>query len=211
MRPSVESFHYSRVSVEWGVVRLLASLGTQGRGPIGAHLVVQPQPDGRDLYYAHARLPALERRLLTHHRRRTSQLLWRAAFALPLDVIEVPDALFKVVAFDGFLLDLPAPGLQITLAELATRTQLSIRTPLERPSTTIRARQRVVALATAVAVTAGSTPAVALASAGTGGSLGSTTPASAPASPALRPATVAGAKATKAAKPPAAATRPGRR
>ena len=42
MRPSVESFHYSRASAEWGVVRLLASLGTQGRGPIGAHLVVQP-------------------------------------------------------------------------------------------------------------------------------------------------------------------------
>jgi hypothetical protein len=183
MRPSVESFHYSRASAEWGVLRLLANLGPESRGPIGAHLIVQPEQDGRDLFYAHARLPALERRLLSHHRRRTSQLLWRAAFALPLDVIEVPDALFSVVAFDGFFLELPTPGLQLTLSELAARTPLSIRTPQERPVTSIRTRQRVVALATAVAVTAGSTPAVAMAaSAGTGGSLGSTAPGSAPAS-----------------------------
>jgi cell wall-associated NlpC family hydrolase len=183
MRPSVESFHYSRASAEWGVLRLLANLGAESRGPIGAHLVVTPEADGRDLYYAHARLPAIERRLLTHNRRRTSQLLWRAAFALPLDVIEFPDALFSVVAFDGFFLELPAPGLQLTLSELAARSQLSIRMPQERPATSLRTRQRVVALATAVAVTAGSTPAVAMAAAGgTGGALGSTTPAGARAS-----------------------------
>ncbi|MGZ4171066.1 MAG: lytic murein transglycosylase [Solirubrobacteraceae bacterium] len=196
MGPSLESFHYSRVSAEWGVLRLLANLGAEGRGPIGAHLVVQPEPDGRDLFYAHARLPALERRLLTHHRRRTSHLLWRAAFALPLDVIEVPDALFSIVAFDGFFLELPAPGLQLTLSELAARTQLSIRTPQERPVTAIRTRQRVVALATAVAVTAGSTPAVALASGGTGGSLSATTPGGSPARPAS--ATASGAAMTAA-------------
>jgi Transglycosylase SLT domain len=209
MGPSLESFHYSRVSAEWGVLRLLANLGTESRGPVGAHVIVQPEPDGRDLFYAHARLPALERRLLTHGRRRTSQLLWRAAFALPLDVIEVPDALFSVVAFDGFFLELPAPGLQLTLSELAARARLSIRTPQERVPTTIRTRQRVVALATAVAVTAGSTPAVAMAaSGGAGGSLGSTTPGSAPASStpvaAIHPATVAGKAATRGASMTAA-------
>ena len=186
MGPSSESFHYSRVSAEWGVLRLLASLGDAETrfAPSGAHLMVEPCPGSIDVYYAPARMSSLERRLLTHTRMHASQLLWRAVFALPIEVIEFPDALFQVVAMEGFSLELPTPGLQLTLDQLAARTQLALRTPQVRPTTTARARQRAVALATAVAVTAGSaTPAVALASGGAGGSLSTTTPSSAPAHP----------------------------
>ncbi len=183
MGPSAESFHYSRVSSEWGVLRLLASLGDAGTRfvPSGAHLMVEPGPGSLDVFYAPARKSSLERRLLTHTRTHSSQLLWRAVFALPLEVIELPDAIFQVVALDGFALPLPTPGLQLTLDQLAARARLSVRTPQARPTTTVRARQRAVALATAVAVTAGSTPAVALAAGASGGSLSTTTPSSAPA------------------------------
>ncbi len=186
MGPSAESFHYSRVSAEWGVLRLLASLGDAGTrfAPAGAHLMVEPCPGSIDVYYAPARMSSLERRLLTHTRTHANQLLWRAVFALPIEVIEFPEALFQVVAMEGFSLELPAPGLQLTLDQLAARTQLALRTPQVRPTTSARARQKAVALATAVAVTAGSaTPAVALASGGAGGSLSTTTPSSAPARP----------------------------
>ncbi len=197
MGPSAESFHYSRVSAEWGVLRLLASLGDAGThfAPAGAHLMVEPGPGSLDVYYAPARMSSLERRLLTHTRMHSSQLLWRAVFALPIEVIEFPDALFGVVAVDGFSLALPTPGLQLTLDQLAARAQLALRAPQVRPTTTARARQKAVALATAVAVTAGSaTPAVALATGGAGGSLSTTTPTSAPAHPgvATAPATPTG-------------------
>jgi Transglycosylase SLT domain len=180
MGPSAESFHYSRVSAEWGVLRLLASLGDARTqfAPSGAHLMVEPGPGSLDVYYAPARKSSLERRLLTHTREHASQLLWRAVFALPIEVIEFPDALFQVVALEGFSLKLPAPGLQLTLDQLAARTQLALRTPQVRPTTSARARQKAVALATAVAVTASTaTPAIALAAGGgTGAALGTTVP-----------------------------------
>ncbi len=180
MGPSAESFHYSRVSAEWGVLRLLASLGTQLPAPTAAHLMVEPGPGSLDVFYAPARMSSLERRLLTHTRHHGTQLLWRAVFALPLDVIEFPEALFQVIALDGFSLQLPTPGLQLTVDQLAARTQLALRTPQPRRSVVVGARQRAVALATAVAVTAGSaTPAVALAAGGTGASLGTNVPSSA--------------------------------
>jgi hypothetical protein len=89
MGPSAESFHYSRVSAEWGVLRLLASLGDAGTrfAPAGAHMTVEPGPGSLDIYYAPARMSSLERRLLTHTRTHSSQLLWRAVFALPIEVI----------------------------------------------------------------------------------------------------------------------------
>ncbi|MGH2895358.1 MAG: lytic murein transglycosylase [Solirubrobacteraceae bacterium] len=170
------------MSSEWGVLRLLASLGSQLPAPAAAHLMVEPGPGSLDVYYAPARMSSLERRLLTHTRAHGSQLLWRAVFALPLEVIEVPDALFQVVALDGFSLQLPTPGLQLTVDQLAARAQLSLRAPQLRATTSVRARQRAVALATAVAVTAGSaTPAVALAAGASGGSLSTTGPSSGPA------------------------------
>jgi hypothetical protein len=195
MGPSAESFHYSRVSSEWGVLRLLASLGDASTRfvPSGAHLMVEPGPGSLDVFYAPARKSSLERRLLTHTRTHSSQLLWRAVFALPLDVIELPDAIFQLVALDGFALSLPTPGLQLTVDQLAARAHLALRTPQTRPTPTVRARQRAVALATAVAVTAGSTPAVALAAGATGGSLSTTSPSSNPAATTGAPASTASA------------------
>ncbi|HEX3979415.1 MAG TPA: lytic murein transglycosylase [Solirubrobacteraceae bacterium] len=192
------------MSAEWGVLRLLASLGDAGTrfAPAGAHMTVEPGPGSLDIYYAPARMSSLERRLLTHTRTHSSQLLWRAVFALPIEVIEFPEALFQVVAVDGFSLELPTPGLQLTLDQLAARTRLALRTPQVRPTTTARARQRAVALATAVAVTAGSaTPAVAFAAGGAGGSLSTTTPTAAPADPAAAtaPASATGSVTVAAA------------
>jgi hypothetical protein len=181
MGPSVESFHYSRISAEWGVLRLLASVGSQLPAPSAAHLMVEPGPGSLDVFYAPARMSSLERRLLTQTRAHGSQLLWRSVFALPLEVIEFPDALFQVVALDGFSLELPAPGLQLTVDQLAARAQLALRTAQVRRPANVRARQKAVALATAVAVTAGSTPTVALAASATGASLGTTASSGAPA------------------------------
>ncbi|HEY5428418.1 MAG TPA: hypothetical protein VIK04_04820, partial [Solirubrobacteraceae bacterium] len=157
--PTIERFDYGRVGNEWAILRVLAGLGGELRAPWAAHLVVDPDGVGEDLVYAAASACGLERRLLTG-RRGGSELLWRASFALPLDVVRAPEALFTVQAGDGFALALPTPGLRI-----ATPRQLVLSPgfrPAPRPS--IGVRQRFAALATAVVVTATSTPAVALAS-----------------------------------------------
>jgi Transglycosylase SLT domain len=157
---SVERFDYSRVSSEWADLRLLTALGTFLAAPRAAYLVVEPDPGG-DLFYALASDGTLERRLLTGERRGT-ELLWQATFALPLEVVEAPQALFKLVAGNGLALALPTPWLQNVA-------------PHELGLTGYRSRQqdaswhafgsarRLAALATAVAVTATATPAVALA------------------------------------------------
>ena len=157
---SVEHFDYTRINSEWAGLRLLAGLGTSPAAPRAAYLVVEPDPGG-DLFYAHAGSGELERRLLTG-KARGSELLWHATFALPLDVVEAPQALFKLITGDGVALALPAPWLR-TLAP----HQLSLSGYRSRQITPARtafgSARRLAALATAVVVTASSTPAVALA------------------------------------------------
>jgi transglycosylase-like protein with SLT domain len=207
MGPSVESFHYSRMSAEWGVLRLLANVGSHLPPPSAAQLMVEPGPGSRDVFYAPARMSSLERRLLTHTREHGSQLLWRSVFALPLEVIEFPDALFRLVGLDDFSLQLPAPGLQLTVDQLAARPRLALSTPPLRRPANIRIRQRAVALATAVAVTAGSTPAAALAAGAAGGSLSITAPSGMRAPSSAPAASITTTAATRAVPHPFTVTR----
>jgi hypothetical protein len=155
--PIIERFDYSRVGTEWAVLRLLAGLGTGLAAPSAAHLVVDPDGVDEDLVYAAACACGVERRLLTSQRG-GSELLWRASFALPLDVVKAPYAVFTVKAADGVVLALPAPGMRVI-------TPRALRLSPRRVSTraAIGIRQRFAALATAVVVTATSTPAAAFA------------------------------------------------
>jgi len=156
--PTIERFDYSRIGNDWAVLRLLAGFGDEPRAPWAAHLVVDPDGIGEDFVYAAARACGLERRLLTG-RRGASELLWRASFALPLDVVRAPEARFHVRAGDSFALALPSPGLRLaTPRELVLSPRVRIA-----PRSSVGVRQRFAALATAVVVTATSTPAVALA------------------------------------------------
>jgi len=158
---ALERFDYSRVGEHWAVLRLLASLGSDLGAPAQAMLVVQRGP--ASAAYP-ARACALERRLIRRPGSdRASELLWRASFAVPLEVVEYQQARFEFTVSGRVALALPVPGLRIL-----TPSALRFSGPQVPPSARSRmpvgqARRRLVALATAVAVTTSSTPAVGLA------------------------------------------------
>ncbi|MGH2915786.1 MAG: lytic murein transglycosylase [Solirubrobacteraceae bacterium] len=168
----VERFACVRVGSEWALLRVLARLGAELEAEleriqdaqlavtVGGELVHAPAP---------ARACAIERRIGEG----CVQPLWRAAFALPLEVVRAPDALFELIGCEGLRLALPAPAPAPAegpraLGIVATRPRVG-GGRAARGS----ARQRLAALATAVAVTvtATATPATALAG-GDGGSGG---------------------------------------
>jgi hypothetical protein len=172
----LERFEYSRVGADWAVLRVLARLEAQLGAPADAELVVSGGTE-RDPSRYPARACALERRLLGRGGRGTggagSELLWRASFAVPLEVVEWRHARFELTAPGGLALVLPSPG-----ARLMTRRQLALapirRRDLQPRIAAGQVRQRFVAIATAVVVTTTSSPAVALAAGGGGsGSAGS--------------------------------------
>ena len=160
-----------------------------------------------------ARMPN-ERRLSAAHEAAAATLLWRAAFALPVEIVEDPLARFALRGPHGVPVALPAPALRtIALRRLALR-----EAPLERTGrlAATPARRRAVALATAAALTATSTPAAAFAASVTPSSTGpapatsttsttttpttSTTPASTGRSP--RPTRAGRARRRPPATPP---------
>ncbi len=164
---SVEQFDYGIARGDWTALRLLASLGPSlGRAP-GTHLVVELGLEDGDLVYAPARDGLVERRLLG--KKRGSELLWNVTFDMPVEVVQAPRALFRLVADDGAALTLPTPWQRdLSPAPL----QLSLRGERRRsaPRIALRAPRRIAALGTAVALTGTSAPALALAAgvAGTG-------------------------------------------
>jgi hypothetical protein len=168
----VERFDYSDVNRDWAVLRLLTTLGGVSAPPSAAHLVVEPESEG-DLFYAAARDGGVERRLLPGSGP-GSELLWHATFALPLEIVEAPQAMFRLLAGRDMALALPVPARcelvprALALAEYRQRRQLTFPGPL------LGNARQLAALATTVAVTATSAPAVALAAAG-----GSSSPAGA--------------------------------
>ena len=199
--PTIERFDYSRIGHDWAVLRLLTGLGPELSAPWAAHLVVDPDGAGEDLVYAAARACGFERRLLTG-RQGGSELLWRASFALPLDVVRAPEALFSVQAGNGFAVALPAPGVRIATPRaliLSPRIRVA-----PRPAAGMR--QRFAALATAVVVTATSTPAIALA-AGEADATGSGKPSAGRSRAAIATAAIAGLN-RKAPRGGTTATRP---
>jgi hypothetical protein len=156
---ALERFDYSRVGEQWAVLRVLARLGADLRAPADAQLVVHR--DQRHSQLFPTRACKCERRLLGGG---DSELLWRALFAVPYDVIENPSSLFGLATAGRLALALPSPGVRapapraLSLAPMAADDGARLAVG--------QLRHRAIALATAVAVTASSTPAIALADMG---------------------------------------------
>ena len=135
---AVEQFDYWRVAGDLAILRLLTSVGTSLGGPATAQLVVDPGLDGDEPFCAPACGSALERRLLSG-RSPGSQLLWQARFAVPLRVLESPQALFRLTASAEPELVLPAPWLRdvtpraLTLATFADRRRSVPRLAVTNP------------------------------------------------------------------------------
>ena len=155
----VERLEYVRLGERLAVVRLLAGLGASLRTPTGvslptgASLVVQAGQEttayaARGCKVARARRP----RLLG------GELLWRACFAVPLEVVEFQSALFELRAPGRAALALPVPDLRSLTAKRATGG-------LGNSLPTGPVRRRLVLVATTLAIT-GSTPGIALADTG---------------------------------------------
>jgi hypothetical protein len=105
---AVERFDYSRVGRQWAVLRLLAGLADQLGAPAPAMLVIT-QGQRRETFPAWA--CALERRLGERQAGlAASGLLWRASFAVPLEVVEFEDTLFELTAPAGSNSACPAPS-----------------------------------------------------------------------------------------------------
>ena len=198
----LERFDYSRVGQRWAVLRLLAQLGATHGAPRAPTLLIH---EGRETTYYPARACALERRLLGGPGGATHQRLWRAAWALPIELIEGDRALFELAATGRLGLGLPAPELRvIKLASLPLTNVTQLHPGRRVPVGQVR--QRVVALATAVAVTTSSTPAVGLAAA-SGPSASSLGPGGAP-SRAAQPVAALCTPQHPAGQPPTASAQP---
>ena len=146
---TLERFDCSPLAGRWAVVRMLAALEAELRPPAGARLFVRRGP----AVSSHgAFVSAADRR----DTGATSELLWIASFAVPLEIVEYPGALFELCVPGRPVLSLPAPG---TLVLQARRGD-----PLpDRRWLPSHARRRVGALATVVAVSTASIPASGLA------------------------------------------------
>ncbi len=160
---ALERLDYSRVGEHWAVLRLLAGLSAELGAPAEAKLVVQRGPEATTYP---ARACALERRLVARKGGVASELLWRASFALPLEVVEYGNALFELAAPGRPALALPTPELRFLRPQA-----LLLISPRAADAERYRGihigllRHRLAALATAVAVTATSTPAIGMAAA----------------------------------------------
>jgi hypothetical protein len=149
----LERLDYVRLGERLAVVRLLAGLGAQLRAPTGASLVVQAGQETTTYLACGCKVERAKRpRLLG------GELLWRACFAVPLDVVEFPCALFELSAPGRAALALPVPDLRLLTAQ---RTNGGRGNPLPAGSV----RRRLVVVATTLAIT-GSTPGIALAATG---------------------------------------------
>jgi hypothetical protein len=169
---AVEQFDYWRVAGDLAILTLLTSVGSDVGGPSAAQLIVDAGPGGDKPFHAPACGGALERRLLSG-RSTGSQLLWQARFAVPLGVLESPQARFQLAAGAGSTLTLPAPWLRdmIPRALALTRFEDQRRSV---PRIVVTSPRRLAALASAAVITGTSAPALALAAgiAGSGGPAG---------------------------------------
>ncbi|MGP0053277.1 MAG: lytic murein transglycosylase [Solirubrobacteraceae bacterium] len=182
---ALERFEYTRVGDRIAVARLLARLGASHGVPARARLVIDRGADGARSSYP-ARACAVECRLLDRRDRAASgtdgELLWRAAFAIPFEMIESGDSSFQLTIAGAPALALPAPRPR----NINRRPLALVAAPGTAATSGLasgHARRRFVALATAVAVTSTSAPGAALAdpgsSAGSASSSGVAPPAGA--------------------------------
>jgi Transglycosylase SLT domain len=175
----LERFDYSRVGQRWAVLRLLAGLGSNLGAPAQARLVVRRGAEGvcgpeivrgpeivcgPEIVSYPARACALERRLLGRQGDEgASGMLWRACFAVPLEVVEYPQALFEFTVSGRVALALPTPGLRILTPQALRFTSRLLPSSAADRIPVGQLRRRLVALATTVAVTTTSSPAIGLA------------------------------------------------
>jgi soluble lytic murein transglycosylase-like protein len=152
----VEHWQYVRLGERLAVLRLMARLGAERRPPTGAELLVE---HGQITATYPARGDEVDRprrpRLLG------GEVLWRAYFALPLDIVEYPYARFELTAPGRAAIALPAPDLRVLSAQDLARHRDN---PL--PPRPVR-RRLVVVAATTLAIT-GFTPALAAAATAVG-------------------------------------------
>jgi Transglycosylase SLT domain len=155
-RIGVERFDYVRLGEQLAVVRLMARV-RRGCSPLDDAVLVVAR--GETSTYAPARACKLERR----GRIAGTGFLWTARFALELDVVEYPSALFELVASGHPALALPVPDVRALTTAHATEVRGS-RCAVRLPT------RRVAAMATALAFTAGTFPVASIAAASTSSS-----------------------------------------
>jgi hypothetical protein len=158
----LERFDYSRVGQHWAVLRMLAGLAGELGAPAEAMLFVQR---GLESTSYPARACALERRLVGRRADHgASELLWRASFAVPLEVVEFQHAVFEFRVSGRVALALPAPGVPILTPQTLSFARRPCPADIRGHRIPVgQVRRRVVALATAVAVMTTSSPALSLA------------------------------------------------
>ena len=145
----IERFDYSPLAGRWAVVRMLAVLEADLRPPAGARLLVRRGP----AVSSHGAFVSAADRRTTGA---ATELLWIASFAVLLEIVEYPNALFELSAPGRAAFALPAPGTLVFPA--GRKAALPDRRWLPA-----HARRRVGAFATAVAVSTASLPASGLA------------------------------------------------
>jgi membrane-bound lytic murein transglycosylase B len=140
------------------VLRLLGCLDADLGAPVEAKLVVQREGSSDSFP---ARACALEHRIAPAATR--SGLLWRATFALPVEIVSQGEAGFELDAAGRDTLGLPRPVPRILDRQALILGRSPYRPGAQRRLVVPGVRQRVAAFATAVAVTTTSTPAIGLA------------------------------------------------
>jgi Transglycosylase SLT domain len=165
---ALERLDYTRVGDHLAVLRVLARITADVAAPPRAQLVVGSGPLRGQPFPARAYRSEL--RLLAGGE---SELLWRALFVLPLQIMERHGSGLELTAADHLPLALPTPGVRtavpgtLTIAPVPTSLILAGGMAGHGDRLTVRQlRRRAVALATAMAVSATTTPAIALADSG---------------------------------------------
>ncbi len=158
LRLGLESFDYARVGDQVAVLQVLAAVAADGGTPANAELILYTGAEAPLL--APARACRCERRLLSGGK---TELLWRVLFTVPLALVERGSILFELSSgtpgADTLMLPVPVerqagpPALQLLPSAALARSGA-------------RPLRQAVAVATAVAMTAGSTSSLALAASG---------------------------------------------
>ncbi|HEY2771043.1 MAG TPA: lytic transglycosylase domain-containing protein [Solirubrobacteraceae bacterium] len=157
---AVEGFQYTPLGEELALVRLLARLDEQLVGPAHAQLIIRRGAETTSHPARACRLGDLggaPRRRKPHR-----ELLWRASFALSLEIVEYPQALFELAGAGGRTLTLPQPALLTD----ALPDAAELRSGLLPAGQVLK---RFAAVLTVCTVTTASTPAIASAASGGGG------------------------------------------
>lgn len=150
-----EAFDYAPVDERVAVVRLLARLETD-LCPPGASLLVHRGP----VSTSHPAFASTAEHRREGRRSAADELLWCASFAVPLEVIEFPHALFEVSAPGRLTLSLSLPDRRDSPPELAELGHTRVAAVPGKPSAHHPVVRRIAGLAVAIVVAGGATGAI---------------------------------------------------